>query len=135
MPAFNAEKHIAEAIESILRQTYSHFELLILDDGSTDRTKEIIDRFNDGRIVRINLPENKGLVLARNQLVSTAKGDYIAFLDADDIALPGRLQLQMAFLASGNADICGGAYFSRSMRAVEKLNPPSSGIRMPISAP
>ena len=69
MPAFNAEKHIAQAIESILQQTYSHFELLILDDGSTDRTKEIIDQFDDGRIVRIDLTENQGLVRARNQLV------------------------------------------------------------------
>ena len=98
MPAFNAEKHIAQAIESILQQTYSHFELLILDDGSTDRTKEIIDQFDDGRIVRIDLTENQGLVRARNQLVAAAKGKYIAFLDADDIALPNRLQLQVSFL-------------------------------------
>lgn len=112
MPAFNAEKHIAEAIESILRQTYSHFELLILNDGSTDRTKEIIDQFNDDRIIRIDLPENQGLVQARNQLVETAKGDYIAFLDADDIALPERLRLQLTFLESGSADICGGAHYS-----------------------
>lgn len=112
MPAFNAEKHIAQAIESILQQTYSHFELLILDDGSTDRTKEIIDQFDDGRIVRIDLTENQGLVRARNQLVAAAKGKYIAFLDADDIALPNRLQLQVSFLALGEADICGGAYYS-----------------------
>lgn len=112
MPAFNAEQHIAQAIESILEQTYPHFELLILNDGSTDHTAKIIDQFDDKRIVKIHLDRNRGLVNARNQLVSVAKGDYIAFLDADDIASPGRLQLQVSFLESHKADICGGAHYS-----------------------
>ena len=112
MPAFNAEKHIAQAIESILRQTYPHFELLILNDGSVDQTKNILNQFEDERMIRIDLPENQGLVQARNLLVGAAKGDYIAFLDADDIALPNRLQLQVSFLESHKADICGGAYDS-----------------------
>lgn len=112
MPAFNAEQHIAQAVESILQQTYPYFELLILNDGSTDQTAKIIDQFEDKRIVKIHLNQNRGLVNARNQLVSVAKGDYIAFLDADDIAFPGRLQLQVSFLESRKADICGGAHYS-----------------------
>lgn len=112
MPAFNAEQHIAQAIESILLQSYPYFELLILNDGSTDKTKDVIDQFDDQRIIRIDLSENQGLVQARNQLVSAAKGSYIAFLDADDIALPDRLRLQVSFLESGKAEICGGAHYS-----------------------
>jgi glycosyltransferase involved in cell wall biosynthesis len=112
MPAFNAEKYIAQAIESILLQTYPHFELIILNDGSTDQTQQIIDQFNDARIVKINLVKNQGLVGARNQLVALAKGTYIAFLDADDIALPSRLHLQVSYLEASNVDICGGAHDS-----------------------
>lgn len=112
MPAFNAEQYIAQAINSVLQQTYPHFELLILNDGSTDQTAKIIDQFNDERIIKIHLTQNKGLVNARNQLVSVAKGDYIAFLDADDIAFPSRLELQVYFLKSRKADICGGAHYS-----------------------
>lgn len=111
MPAFNAEKHIAQAIESVLEQTYPHFELLILNDGSTDQTQRIIEQFDDERIVKTHLAQNQGLVNARNQLVAAAQGEYIAFLDADDIALPDRLQLQITFLESHKADICGGAHY------------------------
>jgi len=112
MPAFNAEGYMAQAIESVLQQTYPHFELLILNDGSTDQTAKIINQFDDERIIKIHLNQNKGLVNARNQLVSAAQGDYIAFLDADDIAFPSRLQLQVSFLESRKADICGGAHYS-----------------------
>ena len=112
MPAFNAEAFIAEAIQSILQQTYTDFELIILNDGSTDQTSKIIDSFADERIQKINLQQNQGLVCARNQLVAAAKGRYIAFLDADDIAFPDRLQKQFTFLETGAADICGSAHFS-----------------------
>lgn len=112
MPAFNAEQHIAKAIESVLEQTYPHFELLILNDGSTDQTQRVIEQFDDERIVKTHLAQNQGLVNARNQLVAAARGEYIAFLDADDIALPDRLQLQITFLESHKVDICGGAHYS-----------------------
>jgi glycosyltransferase involved in cell wall biosynthesis len=110
MPAFNAEKHIAQAIESILQQTFTDFELRILNDGSTDRTSECIRQFQDPRITVVDAEQNQGLVLARNQLVAAARGHYIAFLDADDIAAPNRLEWQIAYLESGKADICGGAH-------------------------
>jgi len=112
MPAFNAENHIAHAIESILHQTFTDFELRIFNDGSSDSTGECIRQFQDPRIFVIDVEQNQGLVVARNQLVAAARGYYIAFLDADDIAVPNRLELQIAFLESGLADICGGAHDS-----------------------
>ncbi|MBU3616666.1 glycosyltransferase family 2 protein [Polynucleobacter sp. JS-Polo-80-F4] len=112
MPAFNAEQYIAQAVESILQQSFSNFELIILNDGSTDRTSQIIGGFNDHRIRVINLAENQGLVNARNRLVEGAKGRYIAFLDADDIAMPSRLEEQVNYLDGDEADLCGSAYYS-----------------------
>lgn len=112
MPAFNAEAHIAEAIQSILQQSFTNFELIVLNDGSSDRTSQIIDGFADQRIHKIDLQHNQGLVNARNRLVAAAKGRYIAFLDADDIAFPDRLQKQFSFLETGAADLCGGKHFS-----------------------
>jgi glycosyltransferase involved in cell wall biosynthesis len=112
MPVFNVEKYIAQAIHSILQQSFLDFELIILNDGSTDGTSKIIDQFQDHRIQRIDLTENRGLVNARNQLVTAARGRYIAFLDADDIAMPHRLSTQIAFLDGDTVDICGSAYYS-----------------------
>lgn len=85
IPAYNAEKYIGDAIQSVLNQTYGNFELVILDDGSTDKTLGIVQEYQkmDSRI-RVYSIENGGLSHARNELVSLAKGEYIAFLDADD---------------------------------------------------
>lgn len=112
MPAFNAEKYIAKAIESVLQQSFSNFELIIINDGSTDHTSRIIDQFQDKRISKIDLAENQGLVKVRNQLVAAARGRYIAFLDSDDLAWPNRLRDQVEFLSTSGVDICGGAYDS-----------------------
>ena len=112
MPAFNAEKYIAQAIESILQQRFVNLEFIILNDGSTDSTSQIIGRFNDPRIRVIHLEQNQGLVNARNRLVDEARGKYIAFLDSDDVAMPSRLQMQVDFLDKGGADLCGSAYYS-----------------------
>jgi glycosyltransferase involved in cell wall biosynthesis len=86
MPAYNSEKYIAQAIQSILDQTHSNFELCIINDGSTDNTLAVIDQFNDPRIIKINHSKNQGLVETRNALIDMAKGKYIAYLDNDDIA-------------------------------------------------
>lgn len=110
MPAYNAEKFIAVAIQSILDQTFKDFELCIINDGSTDGTAKIIDQFDDPRIVKIHWAQNGGLVLVRNALVALAKGKYIAYLDNDDVAFPDRLAKQFAFLEAGKADVCSGAY-------------------------
>jgi glycosyltransferase involved in cell wall biosynthesis len=110
MPAYNSEKYIAQAIQSILDQTYENFELCIINDGSTDNTAAVIDQFDDPRIIKINHSKNKGLVETRNALIELARGKYIAYLDNDDIAFPDRLERQVAFLEAGKADLCSGAY-------------------------
>ena len=93
MPAYNAEKYIASAIDSILSQSFSNFEFIIINDGSTDRTKEIIQSYKDPRILLHNQP-NSGIAKALNVGLSLATTDLIARFDADDIALPHRLALQ-----------------------------------------
>jgi glycosyltransferase involved in cell wall biosynthesis len=97
MPAFNAEKYIREAIESVLVQTFSDFELLIVNDGSTDNTGKIIRDFNDTRISCIEQP-NAGIAHALNIGLARARGKYIARFDADDICFPQRLEKQVRFL-------------------------------------
>ena len=97
MPAFNAEKYIAEAILSVLGQSYTDFELLIINDGSTDGTSTIVRQFTDSRIRLIELPR-QGISVALNTGLKEAKGYYIARFDADDICLPERLQKQLEFL-------------------------------------
>jgi len=112
MPAYNSEYYIAEAIESILAQTYPNFELIIVDDGSNDHTREIIDRFNDPRIIKIYSDQNRGLITTRNQIAGLAKGKYMALLDADDRAFPERLALQVEFLENNDADLCGADHWT-----------------------
>lgn len=107
MPAFNVEKYIAVAIESVLNQTFANFEFIVLDDGSSDGTAKIIDSYADSRMKKVFLSENKGLVSARNTLVDMAQGEYIAFLDSDDIAAPKRLEFQLQYLQSHGLDLCG----------------------------
>lgn len=116
MPAFNAEQYIAEAIESVLAQTYENFELIIVDDGSTDRTREIIERYSDPRIIKIFSDLNRSLIPTRNHITSIAKGKYLALLDADDRALPDRLQKQVDFLESGFADLCGADHWTLNQK-------------------
>jgi glycosyltransferase involved in cell wall biosynthesis len=99
MPAYNAEKYIGKAITSLLKQTFSSYELIIINDGSTDNTENIIHSFNDKRIKLIN-QDNKGIAAALNAGLEAAQAKYIARFDADDICLPDRLEIQYKFLAA-----------------------------------
>jgi len=99
MPAYNAEKYISEAISSVLDQTFTDFELLIINDGSTDTTEQIINAFNDPRIRLIN-QTNQGVAAALNIGLLNAKADMVARFDADDICLPHRLEKQFDFLST-----------------------------------
>src|SRR5690606_5635129 len=96
MPAFNPGKYLPEAIESILSQTYSDFEFLIINDGSTDDTLEVIKSYKDSRI-RLISRENKGLINTLNEGIDAASGQLIARMDADDICLSTRLEKQVKF--------------------------------------
>jgi glycosyltransferase involved in cell wall biosynthesis len=93
MPVWNGEKFIAAAVDSLLAQTFNDFELLVIDDGSTDRTPEILRTYNDPRIRVLRL-DHVGIVVALNYGLSQAKAEWIARLDADDLSLPRRLELQ-----------------------------------------
>jgi glycosyltransferase involved in cell wall biosynthesis len=111
MPAYNAKHYVAEAVQSILDQTFRDFEFVIIDDGSTDRTPAILERYaaRDHRIRLISRP-NKGLVATLNEGLGLARGELIARMDADDVALPERFALQVAFLRAHPEVVClGGA--------------------------
>jgi GT2 family glycosyltransferase len=99
MPVYNAERYAAEAVESILNQTFGDFEFLILDDGSTDGSLEILRRYadRDSRVKLTSRP-NRGLVVSLNELVDQARGEFIARMDADDISLPERFQRELVYL-------------------------------------
>lgn len=112
MPVYNAECYVAQAIESILSQTLQNFEFIILDDGSTDGSLKILKAYaaQDKRIQLISR-ENRGVICTRNELLEQAQGDLIAIMDADDIALPERLALQVEFLNANPQVVCvGGAH-------------------------
>ena len=103
IPAYNVEHYIREAIESVLFQTYKDIELIVVDDGSTDRTTEIVKNFGS-KIEYVRHAENKGLSVARNTGIRQAKGKYLAFLDADDIWIPTKIEEQVKLL-EGNEDL------------------------------
>jgi glycosyltransferase involved in cell wall biosynthesis len=99
MPVWNNERFVGEAIESILDQSFCDFEFLILDDGSTDRTPEILRGYaaQDDRI-RLWIEPHRGVVPARNDLIDRSRGTFIAIMDADDVSLPLRFERQLEYL-------------------------------------
>jgi hypothetical protein len=109
MPARNAEPFVAEAVESILLQTFDDFELVVLDDASTDATRTILEQYTDDRRVRIVDGPGAGLTPALNAVCTAARGELLARMDADDIALPRRLEHQVARLDDPELAAVGGA--------------------------
>ena len=115
MPVFNGEKYLAEAIDSILEQTFTDFELLIVDDASQDRSAEIAQCYaqRDERVLLFQLDRNAGAGEARNRGIFAARGEYIAIMDCDDVSLPHRLERQARFLSAnpeiGVVGVCGQA--------------------------
>jgi glycosyltransferase involved in cell wall biosynthesis len=100
MSVFNSEKYLQEAIESVLNQTFTDFEFLIIDDCSTDSSLEIIKNYKDSRIRIFRNPVNSGLIKSLNYLIDKAKGRFLARLDSDDIALPNRFETQYNLMNS-----------------------------------
>lgn len=110
MPVYNSEAFLAASIQSVLAQTYEHFELIILNDKSTDNSKTIIEQFAaaDSRIVFIDKQQNIGPANLRNEGFALAKGTFIALLDSDDIALPERFEKQVSYLQNHpEVGVCG----------------------------
>lgn len=113
MPVYNGAQYVGQAIDSILNQTYSSFELLILDDGSTDGTREIISRYRDERIRLLVNPERLKLSGALNRGMLEAKGVFIARMDADDISRPNRIERQIDYLHKNPGVAVCGAWVRR----------------------
>lgn len=110
MPIFNAEKYLFEAIKSILQQTYSNLELILVDDASVDGSLEIVNGIKDSRIILKRNTCNRGIAYSTNRGIEAASGKYIALLDDDDMATAERLQLQVEFMERNeDVDILGGA--------------------------
>lgn len=108
MAVYNGEKYLREALDSILAQTFTDFEFIIVNDGSTDATSQIIEEFDDDRIRLIQNQLNIGLTLSLNRGLEVATGEYIARMDCDDISLPVRLAKQVAFMdANQQVGACG----------------------------
>lgn len=109
MATYNSSRYIAASVQSILNQSFSDFELLIVNDGSTDDTITIVKSFDDPRIRILNNDVNRGLTYTRNRGLKEAKGEYFAILDSDDIAMKDRLLLQYDFMKNNpNVVLCGG---------------------------
>lgn len=98
IPIYNAERYLRQAIDSVLSQTFTDFELILTDDGSTDESIEIIRSYNDPRVIVVNDGMHKGLAIRLNEQIAMARGDYFARMDADDVMLPQRLERQAAFI-------------------------------------
>lgn len=112
VPVYNGAAYIKECMESVIHQTYRDFELIIIDDGSTDETADIVRTFNDSRIHFIQNNTNLGLIATLNKAFELSRGKYIARLDADDIALPERLAVQVQHMElNQNLALLGTAYF------------------------
>nr|WP_233222667.1 glycosyltransferase family 2 protein [Chroococcidiopsis sp. CCALA 051] len=110
LPVYNVEQYVTEAVNSVLAQTYPYFELIVIDDGSTDRSMTICQQFTDPRIKFIH-QQNRGLAGARNTGIRYAQGEYLAFLDSDDLWLPEKLEKHVAHL-DNSPNV--GVSFSRS---------------------
>lgn len=112
MPAYNCERYIEIAIRSVMAQTYQNWELLVIDDGSTDSTPEVIETLSheDARIALIRNPKNMGVAKTRNRGFELSQGQYAALLDSDDVWLPNKLEKQIALARNTGAEIVYCSY-------------------------
>ena len=114
MPAYNAEDYVAAALDSVLGQTWSNLEIIVVNDGSTDGTAGVLDRYSDEARVTVIHQENQGAAAARNRGFEASTGDYIQYLDADDLLHPRKVEAQMAVLddhTSETVAVCSTVYF------------------------
>lgn len=108
LPAYNASKTISDTIQSILKQDFTDWELLVINDGSSDDTADVVTSFADERIFLFNNDENKGLIYSLNKGIDLARGEFLARIDSDDIALPQRFSKQIELMEKRpNVIVCG----------------------------
>jgi hypothetical protein len=133
IPCYNAEQYVGEAIQSALDQTYPHAEVIVIDDGSTDRSLDVIKSFGDA--VRWESGPNRGGCAARNRGIELAEGELIQFLDADDLLHPAKLARQVELAITNDASLvfCDGEVCdAESMEQIEKYSRPLDGAIDPV---
>ncbi len=134
MSVYNTDKYLDESIKSILAQTYENFEFILINDGSTDASLEIIEKYahKDKRIILISR-ENRGLIASLNEGIKLARGEYIARMDADDISLPTRFEEQLAFMKRNEGiGVCGTAvigFGENIKRSIWRLSTNDSSLK------
>ncbi|MEZ8727024.1 glycosyltransferase family 2 protein [Vibrio cyclitrophicus] len=130
MPCYNSELYIRKSIESVISQTYSNFELIICDDGSTDLSLDIIEEYSqDDRVKIVSNQLGKGAAAARNSCLKSANGRFICFLDSDDIWLPEKISNQVAFMKDTRSVFTYGDYFI--FKDDDYINPSSPVFNAP----
>lgn len=127
LPVYNAEKYLAETIQSILDQTFTDFELIIADDGSNDQSKKIIESFSDSRIIICNNNINKGKVYTTNKIFELASGDYITIHDADDISFSHRFETQIKRMELSKNLVLTGCFFEEFEDSYSRI------IKLPVA--
>ncbi len=127
MPSWNTGRWIAESIESVINQTYQNWELIIVDDCSTDNTDDIVGSFKDNRIKYFKNDINSGAALTRNRALREARGEWIAFLDSDDLWVPTKLEKMIAFAKDNN--------YSFIYHGYEKIDEESKPLSVYVSGP
>ena len=105
LPTYNRAEFIGKALDSVLAQTYGNWECVLIDDGSTDHTRDVLAAFDDSRI-RFFRQENRGVSGARNAGIAACRGDVIALLDSDDEWLPAKLETQLSYMRANGYEIC-----------------------------
>lgn len=131
MPVYNGEKYLREALDSILAQTFTDFEFIIVDDGSTDATMAILSSYNDPRLRLLKNQHNSGISASLNRGLSLARGQYLARMDCDDISHPDRFALQLRFLDENpSIDIVGSW-----IELIDENSRPTGEVGQYISSP
>lgn len=129
IPVYNAEKFIKATVDSVLKQTYENIEIILCENGSKDNTVDIIKSIDDPKVKVLYLGENKGAAEARNAGVMEATGDYVAYIDADDLWVPQKLEKQIAFMKENNAAFC----FTGYEFADENAKPLGKVVKVPFT--
>ena len=127
MPSWNTGNFIGESIQSVLNQTYKNWELIIVDDCSTDNTDEIVASFNEERIRYFRNDKNSGAALTRNRAIREARGEWVAFLDSDDLWMPKKLEYQIKFMQKNDLVF--------SYHEYEKIDEESKPLNIYVSGP
>lgn len=123
LPVYNAAPYLGRAIESILQQSFTDLELLLVNDGSEDDSLQVIASFHDPRIVLIDNKENKGLIFSLNAGIERSRGKYIVRMDADDISMPQRIEKQIRFMETHpEVGAAGCSYYAFTERSIKKVH-------------